>query len=345
MLGKFPRAGRVTSTTGRWWLVAGALLLQPRRMTAPMAQPRPASWRELMDQQDLVLSRVQALGSGLSEDAWQWLVETGRWQRVLPGVAVGHSGEITARQRAWAAVLHAGSGAALTADAALVEHGMRVPRPAVVHVAIPHERKVRRQLLATGDADELLQPHRLRSLGLWRHPARQPPVLRVAPAALHAAAWAASDRAAEWRLAAVVQQRLVRADDLRSALGQMQRLPRRPLVAEVLDDIEFGAHAGSELDFLRFLRHHQLPLPDRLQRPIRSGKLRYLDAWWERQRVIAEIDGAHHRSVGIWDDDALRANGIVIEERHDRVLLLRFTRGNLRHDGLEVSGQLRAALT
>jgi hypothetical protein len=56
------------------------------------------------------------------------------------------------------------------------------------------------------------------------------------------------------------------------------------------------------------------------------------------------MDGAHHRLVGTWDDDALRANGVVLRERHDRVLLLRFTTANLRHDAALVAAQLRQAL-
>lgn len=298
-----------------------------------------------MDQQDGVLSRIQALAGGLGEDSWQWQIERGRWQRVLPGVAVGHSGEITDRQRAWAAVLHAGEGAALTGDVALVEHGMRLDRPDTVHVAVPHRRVVRPQQLATGeDGAELLVPHRLRRLSDWIHPVRRPAVLRIAPAALHSVAWAPTARAGEWRLAAVVQQGRARVEDLRTAVAQMPRLPRGGLIRDVLDDVEFGAHAASELDFLRFLRRHSLPMPDRLQRPVRAGKLRYLDAWWEKQRVTAEIDGAHHRSAAVWGADALRANSVVLVERHDRVLLLRFTRGNLRHDEPVVAAQLRDAL-
>jgi very-short-patch-repair endonuclease len=141
-----------------------------------------------------------------------------------------------------------------------------------------------------------------------------------------------------------VQQGLTRPADLRRLLDEMPRLQRRALVREVLEDVEHGAHAGSELDFLRLLRSHRLPLPGRLQRPIRTGKRRYLDAWWDKQRVNAEMDGAHHRTVGTWDDDALRGNDVVLVERHDRILLLRFTRGNLRHDGERVAEQLREAL-
>lgn len=314
-------------------------------MSSPARKVTPPTWDELLVQQDGVIGRRQARLGGLSEDAWQWRLDSGRWQSVLPGVAVAHNGEITDRQRAWASVLYAGSKAALSADAALIEYGMRVPSPAVVHVAIPERRIVVRQSFpAQGDQTLRLVPHRVRGLELWTHPARQPALLRVDPAVLHAAAWATSDRAAEWRVAAAVQQRLVRPADLRSTLEGMPRLRRRGLLGIVLDDVEFGAHAASELDFLRFRRRHGLPPPDELQRPVRTGKVRYLDAWWKRQRVTAEIDGAHHRLVGDWDDDALRANDVVIAEQHDRLLLLRFTTGNLRHEGPRVAAQLRAVL-
>ncbi len=112
----------------------------------------------------------------------------------------------------------------------------------------------------------------------------------------------------------------------------------------VLEDVERGAHAGSELRLLALLRRHQLPLPDVLQLRVRTTGLRYLDAWWERPRVVAEMDGAHHMEVGCWDADTLRGNDIVVSERHDRVLLLRFTTGNLRHDEPAVAEQLRSAL-
>ena len=314
-------------------------------MTALLSARAPQpSWQQLVDEQDGVLGRRQALLGGLSEDQWQWRLDTGRWQSVLPGVAATHSGEVTARQRAWAAVLYAGRGAALAGDVALVEHGMRLPsRPEVVHVAVPEERTVAGRAFAGTDLTRV-EPHRVRRLSELRHPVRFPPCARLAPSVLHAAAWAPSDRAAEWRVAAAVQQRLVRPQELRRALANMPRLHRRSLIATVLDDVELGAHAASELDFLRFLRRHSLPAPDRLQRPVRVGSLRYLDAWWERQRVAAELDGAHHRTVGIWEDDVLRSNDLLVAGRYERVLLLRFTTGNLRHDGPRVAGQLAAVL-
>lgn len=313
-------------------------------MAEPARRHTLASWQELVEQQDGVLARRQGLRSGLSEDAWQWQLDRGAWRAVLPGVAVCHSGEPTDRQRAWAAFLLAGEGAALSADAALIDLGMRLPTPEVLHVAIPEERIVVAQALTGVERAGRVQPHRVRGLNELRHPVRLLPVVRPAAAVLHAAAWAPSDRAAEWRVAAAVQQRIVRADDLRSALQDMPKLKRRALVRAVLDDVQLGAHASSELDFLRLLRRNRLPPPDELQLLPRTNKVCYLDAVWKRQRVAAEVDGAHHIEVGAWDADVLRANEVVVAHRADGVVLVRFTTGNLRNDEPVVVQQLRALL-
>lgn len=168
--------------------------------------------------------------------------------------------------------------------------------------------------------------------------------MRTAFGVLHAAAWAPSDRAAEWRVAAAVQKRLVTVPLLRDAVEVMSRFPRRGAVRLVLDDVELGAHARTELDFLAFLRGNKLPLPDRLQFKVRANGVRYLDGWWDKQRVAAEIDGTHHMEVGTWDEDTLRANEVVVAARTDRVLLLRVTAGNMRHKEPELAAQFRAAL-
>ena len=314
---------------------------------------RERSWREVAAAQRGVLSRQQALRSGLTQGQWRWQLDSERWQSVLPGVVVTHSGAVTAGQRAWAAVLAAGTGACLSGDAALVELGMRLPEGRVLDVAVPAHRLVTSPAFAVPSAaspegedagERRVEVHRVTRLHELVHPVRSPPTVRLAPAVLHAAAWAPSDRAAEWRVAAAVQQRLVRPRDLRRTLAELPRLHRRALVTAVLDDVELGAHAAGELDFLRFLRSHRLPAPDRLQRPVRLGTLRYLDAWWERQRVGVELDGAHHRTVGTWEDDVLRSNDVMVAGRSDGTLLLRFSTGNLRHDGPRVAGQLRAVL-
>ncbi|HWH30970.1 MAG TPA: hypothetical protein VNU26_18785 [Mycobacteriales bacterium] len=303
------------------------------------------TWEQVRAAQQGVLARRQALALGMTEGAWQWLLDSGRVRPLVPGVVLEHLGEPTTVQRAWAAALHCGHGAAVTGDLALVLYGMRLSAPPLAaHVAVPEERVVRRGAVVHGEPPWRIEPHRVRGLDRLRHPVRTPPVVRLPVAVLHAAAQAPTDRAAEWRVAAAVQQRLLRPQDLDDVLRQLPRLRRRALVTDVLADVREGAHAASELAFLRLLRAHGLPRPDRLQRLVRADGKRYLDAWWERRRVAAEIDGAHHVDVAQWDDDVLRANAVVLSERHDRVLLLRFTTGNLRHDEPLVAAQLRSAL-
>lgn len=290
-----------------------------------------------------MLARRQALGRGLSAATWDWKVGH-HWQLILSGVAAAHRGPVSWEQRAQAAVLHGGDGAALSGDAVVhlvagaAQSGrgqLRRDPPAAIDVALPSGR----QLATCG----FFRPHRVSRIEQWRHPGRRPSQLRLAPSVLHSVAWAPTDRSAEWRLAAPVQKRLLRTGDLYDALRQMPRLRRRALTTAVLADITLGAHAQTELDLLSFLRSHSLPLPDALQLRARTPKLRYLDAWWARQRLAVEVDGAHHRDVGSWENDLLRSNDLVVSQR-ERILLLRYTGGHFRHDREVVARQLSTVL-
>lgn len=306
-------------------------------MTEPLPSEDPApTWDELLESQSLVLERAQAARGGLTEAAFDWRLRRGTWQTVLPGVAVAHSGEVAFAQKVQAAVLYGGDGAAVSGDALIYLTKPKGEEPAKIDVAVAASC----QVAPYG----FFVPHRCSRLADLTHPVRTPRQVRIAPAVLHAAAWAPTDRAAEWRVAAAVQRRLVTVPQLRAALTDLPRLRRRRGIRLVLDDVELGAHARTELDFLAFLRRNDLPLPDRLQRKVRASGVRYLDAWWEAQRVVAEVDGAHHMEVGQWDEDGLRSNAIVLAARDDRVLLLRVTAGNMRHKEPELAAQFRAAL-
>lgn len=289
-------------------------------------------WQQVAGSQDGVLARWQALAGGMTAEGWEWKLRSGRWQLGVPGIAVTHSGDPTFEQRAWAACLHAGEGAALSGDAALRLRGLRGDLGSGLDVVIPTRRRVRdRPVLG-------ITPMRVRRADV---PARRQvrvkglPVLDAHLSVLHAASWAPTARAAEWRVAAAVQQRLTAPGPLRDALLELPRLPRRALLRAVLDDVELGAHAGSELAFLRFCRKHGLPLPDALQVRVRAGGTRYLDARYTRRRLSVELDGAHHRDAGRWEADALRSLQLAVAMPGERQV--RLTMGNLRHDGEEVA--------
>jgi hypothetical protein len=73
------------------------------------------------------------------------------------------------------------------------------------------------------------------------HPVRRPPRTRTARSLLDAAAWMATEDGARAVLAAGVQQRLIRAEDLAKALAGRPSLPRHALIGATLADIAGGA--------------------------------------------------------------------------------------------------------
>lgn len=75
----------------------------------------------LLDIQDGVISRRQALGCGLTATDVSRRVRRRDWSTVHPGVYVAHTGPLTWRQRAWAAVLACGD-AALDGRSAVRAH-------------------------------------------------------------------------------------------------------------------------------------------------------------------------------------------------------------------------------
>jgi hypothetical protein len=300
------------------------------------------TWQQHLERQEGVIARHQALAGGMTSHQWDWRLGQGRWQRALPGVAIAHSGGTTERERAWAAVLHAGRDSALSGDTALRLAGLAAAKGKALDVVVPTGRNVvggRLQLDERRDVviRRVVRPER------WVRELRLLPVVTAHVAALQAASWAGSDRDAEWRLAAAVQRRITAVPLLREALHEMPRLKRRALIAVVLDDVELGAHAGSELQFLRFCRTHGLPRPDELQLKVRVGRAtHYLDGRYRRQRVTVEVDGAHHRDVETWEADALRTLRVAAGMPGEQVL--RLTPWLLRHDGDEVADLLRVIL-
>jgi hypothetical protein len=275
------------------------------------------TWQQLAADQDTVLTRWQARYRGMSEDAWQWKLDKQLWTPILPGIVATHSGQVTPRQQRWAARLRIGQDGALIGDAALVELGFRLKDLPVIDVGLADRPAGKAApMLSEGP---LFRPRSVQGLASMLHPARP--------------------------LAAVVQQGLATVPDLRRCLVELPKLKRRALVLTVLDDVELGAHAASELEFLRFCRGHGLPVPDELQVAVRAGSRKlYVDARYTRRRVSVEIDGGHHRWVEQWDADVLRANDLAISAAGKGEVLLRFSAGSLRHEPERVVAQLRLAL-
>lgn len=146
------------------------------------------------------------------------------------------------------------------------------------------------------------------------HPTREPRRTRIARSLVDAAAWMPTDRGAMAVLAAGVQQRLVRVEDLSRIVQRIETLHRRGLMTGILADIAGGAQAMSELDFTRqVIRRHQIPEPSRqVARRDEQGRRRWIDAMWDEWKIIVEIDGAQHDDPLQRWDDMERDNGLNI---------------------------------
>ena len=273
----------------------------------------------------------------LAPAALRWRLDSGRWQRPCRGILVAHSGPLSAEQALWVAVCWAGPGALLAGLTAGRLDGLSGFDDRRVHVLLPAARRVRKErppFPVIVHRSTLLGPADI-------HPARRPPRTRLARSLVDAAAWMATDDRARAVLAAGVQQRMVRADDLMTAAIRATRLRRRSLIVATLGDIVGGAQALSELDFSRLVRSYGIPEPDRQAvRHDAQGRRRWLDACWEKHRLIVEIDGCWHMDAATWWKDMRRDNEFTAIGYR----VLRFPAFAIRCQPDDVARQIREAL-
>lgn len=278
-----------------------------------------------------VVNRRALADSGVDRHAMRPHVRGGRWIVLGPNtLRVAAAEWCPVRSPIVVAVWESRAAAWADGASALVLAGLTGWRPDVVDVSTPRGARPR-SLPGVRHHHVSVRPRIL--------PA---PAARADPnlAALRAAAWARSDRAASTLLSMAVQQRLAHPAHLAEALTLLPRLRRRALVAGVLGDLEAGSESIGELDFVAECRKRSLPLPERqvvVKAP--SGHYR-LDARWEAARLTVEIDGAHHYVGEVPMADALRQNDITITGE----TVLRIPRLALRVDPDPYFAQIRRAL-
>lgn len=275
---------------------------RPRRSTAPPA------WAKISAAQEGAISRRQALACGLSRRQVDWLVRSGRWVRLHPGVFVVHAGPVPAQTRIWAAVLYAGPGAVAGGRAALWLWKVVDEPPATITVCIPGDRRVRPQ--------PGLVLRRMDSLAAARHPVVSPPRLRVEEAVLDVAAKAARPGDAVDAVLRAAQRRLTTATRMRRALETRPRHRWRSLLLLVLEDVVVGVLSALEREYLRTVeRAHGLPPaeynPGEPGRENRRDRKRYRDVRYRAWQLVAELDGAEaHPPEQDWKDH-LRDNAVT----------------------------------
>lgn len=289
----------------------------------------------LLDGQCGVVSRSQLAELGYPRSRIADQVRARRW-RLVGAAVVTHRGPLTFEQRWWIAVVSLGPRSALCGRTALEWAGLKGWSDGAVHVIVPRGSYVREWPGVTVHESRRYDPAVDHERGAG------PPRTPVPRAAIDAAAWTPSLRAACGLLAAVVQQRIASPARLARALDRVGRVRHCRAMRLALADIAGGAQALSEIDAVRTLR---AAFPDAVVRQqVRldaSGQRRYLDLeveFADGRRLAVEIDGGLHLAPQRWWDDQRRHNEVVISGRP----VLRFPTVVVRHQPYEMVAQVRA---
>jgi hypothetical protein len=294
---------------------------------------------ELLERQHSVALRQQIVGTGVTDAQVDRCLSVGRWRDVGGGIVAAHNGPLTMPNEWSVAVLAGGRICALAARTSAQAAGLVGWEPVRTEVVVPHGTTY------PGLRGVPVRVHESRRFGVddiidttW------PPRVSIERALIDAAAWSNRPRTACGLLAAGVQQRLTMADRLLVELAGAGAIRYRGILRAALLDIEGGAHAVSEMDFIRFCRRHDLPTPIR-QRVRRdpNGKRRYLDATLIGPGgtvVRVEIDGALHLLVRTYWDDMSRGNELSIAGE----TALRLPSVVVHDDDPDAVDQLRRAL-
>lgn len=288
----------------------------------------------LAAEQDGMLARRQLRALGTDWAGVRTHRRAGRWAEQSSVVVSTFTGELTWQQRAWLGVLHAGPPAVVGGYSALELHGLRNWHRDDVTVLVDEEAHL--EQLPGIDWFRTRRP-----LELWKADGPMP-IARVEPAALLCAAYEPSWRTAQGLLAAVVQQRLTTASDLRRQLERMKPLRRAPRFRVLLTEIEGGAGSLAEVDVTRMCRDFGLPVPTRQRRrKDRGGRVRYTDCEWDLPDgtvLVLEVDGAFHMEVEHWEDDIQRQRRLTTPGR----LTVRCTSREVRDEPFQLAADLRA---
>lgn len=280
--------------------------------------------------QDAVATTAQLITWGISRDAVERRVRSGHWQRLYPAVIALQSGPVTWRQRARAALLYCGRGAALSHSSAAYVHGA-LPSPGrQIHVTVPHGRRVR--------AQPGLVVHRCRFMP-WAGGSLR--AVEADEAVLELVELARGDDEVVGLLCDAVRAGAQPAGLLARA-ARYPRLRNRALVVAMLGEVADGVESPLELRYRRDVeRAHGLPRARAQKRERVGGRWIRADRVYEGFGLRVELDGQLAHPFGTTDDDVWRDNAVLLARRD---ITLRYRWRHVALTSCETGMQVAAAL-
>jgi hypothetical protein len=290
--------------------------------------------RHLLQGQHDVITRAQALESGLTRSALAHRIRPGGpWQVLLPGVYLCVTGRPDRDQLDMAALLYAGPDSMLTGLAALRRHGLAAPDASVIDVLVPAGRQCRS-----------------RSLVAVQRSTRIPADILVT-GAIRCAPQARAVADAVRRTTDVRQARALTAAALASGACSLQQLERElaegpvrhsALLREVIGSIREGTGSAPRGALRALLTRSRLPLPV-FDASIYDGArmIARVDAWWAEAGVAAELGSGGWQLVpGNWEE-AMRRQTRLAERG---IIVLQLSADQLEDEPDAVLAAVRNAL-
>lgn len=271
--------------------------IDAERAAHDLAARRMWAAREL-ELQDGVASRAQLILGGYTPNDIRRAIRRREMQAAHRGVYVTHTGPLTWRQRAWAAVLYA-EPAALCGRSVL-EPKRTEDADGPIHVAIEHARRL--------DPPPGIVVHRTVGLSRQIFAADRPPRLKLEDNALLQAREATSEMDVIGLLTDVIGRRGVTTNAVRAALKRHPRLPRRSFIGDLLADVDAGTCSVLEHAYLtRVERAHGLPTGSRQSERLTPNGREFRDVEYEAYGLVVELDGRlNHESWRAQGRDADR---------------------------------------
>ncbi len=280
-----------------------------------------------------VITRKQALRCGLTPDAIDWQVLSGRWLRLRRAIYSTVTGQLTREATLWAAVLSAGSQAVLSHQTAAELFKITDRQSSLVHVTIPAERHIA--------GLEGVVVHRSTRLSDARHPSLLPPRTRIEETVLDLVTQAATFDAAFAVACAACQRRRTTPGRLTEAMTRRKKMGWRADLGVALAEIGSGVHSVLEYKYVRDVeRPHGLPQASRQARVARDGGNAFLDNLYDDYSLCVELDGREaHPDDQRWLD--IRRSNAVAEEG---ITTLRYSWSDIDRRPCQTAGQVGAVL-
>jgi hypothetical protein len=256
-------------------------------------------WTMLLDFQRGIARRGQAVDAGMSAQAIQWRLSSGKWRRLHHGVYATFTGEAPREAVLRAALLRAGPGAMLSHETAAEIQGLSDKPSSRIHVIVPIQRNPARRHKIPGVVIHRSSKRRAEPRPDWQLPRTQ-----IEDTVLDLIAAAGTfDDAYAW-ISRAVSRQLTTVECLRDALRARKKVRWRAWLTEALADAAEGIHFPLERRYVHDVeRAHGLPRARRQASRRRKTGVRYLDNLYDEYRVCVELDGeATHPPEQRWQD-------------------------------------------